>query len=416
MDTFLGNSEFLLRLPNLLLFAVYLFYCYRLYKGKNPIVAVVAFALLSANIMVVDLFGLARGYGLSIGFGMMSLYYLIAFVKNENTKDLLVFHLTALLAALSNFTLIIVYVALIAVYTLVILIKHFLFEKNTVAIIRQFKLHLLPFLTVCLVLYEPVRRLLTESDLGFGGKSGFFKSTVRHHIMNTFNTETTPDYLVFFQILFTAAVLVPTLIIIKNLIRQQRAFLDQHMELIVSNFLLLTICGIIISQHFILGSDYPINRFSVFLFPIYMLQLGYFLNYLTTTPWKKPTLVISSALGVLSIIGFVSNANLYEYTEWEYESGTRKMISVLRQDVEDNQLHNIQLGIDWLFEPSINYYIVKDQLTWLSAVDRKGISPSDHYFYIEEKHLDQLSNIKYSVVKRFEQSNTILLRNTTIIH
>src|ERR1051326_42770 len=67
-----GSSEFALRLPNLLLFIVYMIYSYLLFRKTNQFLSVAIFILLCANSSLIDLFGLARGYGLSFGFMLMS--------------------------------------------------------------------------------------------------------------------------------------------------------------------------------------------------------------------------------------------------------------------------------------------------------------------------------------------------------
>tara|TARA_B100000780_G_C21111999_1_gene449466 strand:- start:162 stop:1256 length:1095 start_codon:yes stop_codon:yes gene_type:complete len=362
--------------------------------------------------MLVDLFGLARGYGLSFGFGTISTYHLLAYVKKEQLKDLILFHLTALLACLSNFTLVTIYSALLVVYTTILLIKHILYERNWVEIWNKLKLHIIPFSVVFLVMYEPIRRLLTESDLGFGGKEGFFHNTVFHFVMNMLSLDHAPEHTELYKWIVLILGILPLLIILKKIYDRNEIFLRNHIELIFTSLLMIVVSLIIIAQHIILDADYPVSRFSMFLFPIYMIQFGFFMNYLTTVKWlKAPTIILAVSASILTILNFISKADLYVYKEWEYDSQTRNMISVLTNEVDKENLKSMNMGIDWMFEPAINYYIVKNQLTWLNTVDRNGISPTDEYLYIESKHLPKYYQFKYCIVKRFKQSKTILLRN-----
>ena len=115
-----GSSEFVLRLPNLLAFAVYLLFSFLILDRfvKNKIIAVCGYLLLSLNPYVLDFFSLCRGYGLSLAFLMASLFFFFCFLDNavKNKPDrhrLLNLSLAAAaLAVLSNFSLLNVYVGL----------------------------------------------------------------------------------------------------------------------------------------------------------------------------------------------------------------------------------------------------------------------------------------------------------------
>ncbi len=115
-----GSSEFVLRLPNLLAFAVYLLFSFLILDRfvKNKIIAVCGYILLSLNPYVLDFFSLCRGYGLSLAFLMASLFFFFSFMENaiENKPDRyrpLNFSLAAAgLAVLCNFGLLNVYISL----------------------------------------------------------------------------------------------------------------------------------------------------------------------------------------------------------------------------------------------------------------------------------------------------------------
>lgn len=70
-----GNSEFALRLPNLLAYVLYLYATARIaLKAPWAFTAITCFLLLNVHPYLVDFFSLARGYGLACGFLMMSLW------------------------------------------------------------------------------------------------------------------------------------------------------------------------------------------------------------------------------------------------------------------------------------------------------------------------------------------------------
>ncbi len=119
-----GSSEWSLRLPNLLAMMVYLVFGYKiLNKSVSPLFVLLGFTLLLSNGGVIQLFGVARGYGLSFGFMLMAIYYLISYLQNYKLKEVYWFHFAMVLAVLSNFNMVTVYVALMGVFNGYVILK-----------------------------------------------------------------------------------------------------------------------------------------------------------------------------------------------------------------------------------------------------------------------------------------------------
>ena len=116
-----GTSEFVLRLPNLLAYAAYLLFAFLILNRfvKLKIIVLCGYLLLSLNPFVLDYFSLCRGYGLSLGFLMASLFFFFSSldktIGNKPDADRhLQFSLTALcLGILANFSLLNVYLGLV---------------------------------------------------------------------------------------------------------------------------------------------------------------------------------------------------------------------------------------------------------------------------------------------------------------
>lgn len=411
----LGSSELALRLPNLILLLVYMVYSYCIFRGKNAILRISLFLLLCTNVLLIDLFGLARGYGLSCGFMLMSLYHFIKYNNESKRIDLYLFHLAALLAILSSFTLLTFYASTLLVFNIISFINQRIVKDESFHFFRTNKVHLIPFIVLTIILYEPVRRVITHSNLNFGGKDGFFNDTVAHLIWNaTHHTYLSPLLLILLQIVFTLLILIPFGIIVKNGINKNRDFFENQKGLLILNFTIIIISVIIVSQHFVLKADYPIGRFSIFLFPLFIIHFGFFVNYLLGTKNKQVALSIVSILAVMSSLSFVKRANLYSAAEWGFDSRTKEMIEVLSRlhDLEEDPSKSIQLGIHELFEPTVNFYRVTKDLNWLLPVDRNGIEISDDYFYIFEVDYYKVKDIKHEIIKQFEDTQTLLIKRT----
>jgi hypothetical protein len=269
-----------------------------------------------------------------------------------------------------------------------------------------------------IVLFEPVRRVLSYNTLDFGGKAGFYQDTVAHLVFNILHrTDLAPAAQLAGQILLTCVVLAPVIILTAMVIRRNKICFDDHLGLTVATLVFLLTCAVIILLHVIRGTDYPVDRFSIFLFPLFMVQLGFLFHYLLSLKFRKGTLAVLSVAAMLSLISFWQKADLYETLEWAYDSKTRQMIQTLSSHREMNLpgARDIKLSTHWHFEPTINFYRVTNQMNWLLPVARDGPDDSDDYLYLYRHELHQLDSAAYFVIQEYGQINTLLLVNKASI-
>ena len=409
-----GNSELALRLPNLLALLLYMVFAYLFFRGRHWMLSVAIFLLLCSGNQLMDLFGMARGYGLSSAFMVVSFYFFIQYLKQNTTRNLVLFHSSALLACLSNFTLMTYYAAILLVMLAVQLLRSYVDESRKFNFLHMIKVHLLPTLIAFVFLYEPVRRVLTFNNLDFGGKAGFIDDTVSQLVLNSFQGI---DYWVWahelLKLIYIGLVISSLAIAFYWFGKKKLNRIDQHLEFVVSALLLFLISCVIIGLHFILGVDYPIGRFSAFLYPLFMIHLGFYINYLLDLVKPKLVLSVALSLGILSLVNFWNRNDIHFFGEWGYEKQTKNMIQELSDYHEFNYQNEkqIRLGINWIFEPSINYYQKRLQLDWLLPVEQKDLSPSDNYYYCYKKDLDQFSSSNYEIIKDYKDINTVLVRN-----
>lgn len=409
-----GSSEIALRLPNLLLLIMYMVYSYLIFRKTSPLLTISLFIILCTNTSLLDFFGLARGYGMSCGFMLMSLYHFIQSFDGQKAKNLVFFHLGALLAVLSSFSLLPFYATLLMVYNILVFVDCKFILKKKFQFLRENKIHGFSLLIVVPILFEPVRRVIKFNHLDFGGKNGFFEDTVKNLINYCLNGIPLSSFAsTIIQIVFTGIILIPFILIIRKIFLRNEMFFNNYKGLIISNFSIIGISLILILQHLILGIDYPIARFSIFLFPLFIIHFGFLLFYFISSGSKKlvPTLAICLVLLSLTNIGL--NANFRSCAEWQFDMETKNMIQKLIAQHERDGIpaKKIKLGINWLFEPSINFYRQTKNLIWLMPVDRKGITKEDDYYYIFKEDLNQLKPDAYEIVFEFPETNTLLLKN-----
>jgi hypothetical protein len=408
-----GASEIALRLPNLIMMLVFCAYLFLILKRCNSILGASIFILAVTNVGLLDFFGLARGYGISIGFMIMGIYHLIQSFFDGKKIHLVLFNIAALMAILGNFTMLDFYVAAIIIYNGVCFYEYRFVLKAKFNIYKINKINLLLFLCILVILYEPVRRVITYNQFDFGGTQGFMNDTMHALVSTLFiNLTMNPFEICVAEIGILVLLAVPLFILIKQTYRRNTDFFENNKPLVIVNGVLLTIFLEIIIQHLLLKTDYLVGRFALFLFPLLVLNIGFLLEYFLKFKIRKVILGISMAVAIVSTINFYRHADLYSCAEWGYDMETKRAINELItwHDKYDRNNNNVKLSNNWLFEPTINFYRTTLHLNWLLPVDRKELTLNSDYYYVFKTDLENLKPEKYSILFSSERTNTVLIK------
>lgn len=413
-EVFFGSSEIALRLPNILAFVLYSIFSVSLFYNYSPKLIVPFYLLMVLNPYLLDFFALARGYGLSIGFLVMSLYYLSLYFTSKQNKHLILFNVGAFLAVMSNFSLLNYYVAALIVYNIVCyIISKLNSSHNKYHFYRLNKINIVSFIISGMVLYEPLRRISKMSLLDFGGKNGFLEDTVSTAVYSFFYEMHVSDfYMVVLKTIFILIVALTLGIIINKIIKKEALFFSSHAPFIIINITLLGIVLMTILQHELLGNDFYIQRFALFFYPLFILNFSFLLSFFYNLNFKKSVPIISVLCACLFLFNLKLNYNLIYYKDWKWDKDVKFVLEELSKEHEKYPNKQIRLGINWLFEPGVNFYRYTWDLKWLNPAHRRGISKYDDYFYILDIDEEYASLSDKSVIYKNECSGAHLLKNT----
>lgn len=407
-----GSSELSLRLPNILAFILYSIFIILLLYKYIPKLMFPFYLLMVLNPHLLDFFALARGYGLSFAFLLMSLYYLSLYFTSKQNKHLILFNVGAFLAVMSNFSLLNYYVAALIVYNIVsYIVLKIDSTSNNYHFYKQNKINIVSVILSGMVLYEPLRRISKMSLLDFGGKNGFMEDTVGTAIYSFFyEMYVTPFLENIFKVFIVSVVALTLIIILKAIVQRNITLFKAHISLLLINLILIAIVAITIAQHLILGNDYYIHRFALFFYPIFILNFIFLLNYFFELS-KTTSVSISYLCASLALFNIYINHNTAFYKDWKIDSDVKSMMQNLVLEHEKYPNKNIRLGINWLFEPGVNFYRYTWDLKWLNPAHRRGISKYDDYFYILNTDKEYMDLSNKPLVYKNEQTGAVLLKN-----
>lgn len=418
-----GDSELSLRLPNLLSYPFYLFFSFLISKKiNNQFLAITSFILLNFNPFVLEFFSLARGYGISLSLMLGCIYFFLEYAqaKEKSNRMLYLAFILCGLSVLANLIILNFYLTILIVVPLIELYKYNnSVLTSSIEIITPLKKFisnnktwfLLNIVFIAFVL-KRLFMLKNSGELYFGDKQNIWASTFKSIISGSLYSI---DYgiLIFnvISLFFLLTIILSVFLLLFDLIKNKTFQIS-------SIFYLITLLSILfpILQNIFLGTPFPTQRTAVMYIPLFAISFIFCLNEFIIL-FKKPAQILISSLAILisffSIYHCVKAMNLSKtYTFFE-DCNTKEMMRDLYFDYNrDHQYEPVSIGINWLFEHSINYYKSTKQMDWLEPATRDGMSNKMYeYYYCHAWEKESIpEHDKLTIIKNYPETQTILVR------
>ena len=415
-----SKSELSLRMPNVLAFVLYCIAGLGIIRNlKKPFFSVLFMAILVLNALMLEFFGLARGYGLSIGLSMAAFFCLFMLDKPDlSVKKYMAYFVLTLffsqLALYANLSALNLHAALLAVMVLGLVpyLKTAFSGKKRNWIILLFA----GILIVDLLALRPaVSRLMLlqkSNELSvFGGEEGLIKTTVSSLVTTFFYYQPyTPKI---FSIVLATVISVFTIAglwVIGKMLRKQ--FDNLSRTFLVLSLLLLAP----VLQNILFHIPYPVDRTALLYFPLFVLLFILLIAqaHSLTGNHILQTAVIIALIGTTALTGYNSYKNFnLEYTYlWRLDTHNREMMELIASDHGASaKQDSVSVSCVWIYEPAINYYRVSRNYQWMIPANREGIKPGSDYVICLADYLNHMPNDSLMVLKKFEDVQTVLLKN-----
>jgi hypothetical protein len=397
-----GTEEIFVRLANVLSFGIYGYFFIRLASENLTSQLSVLFACVVAiaNPYLLDFFSTARGYGLSMAFSVVSLYYFSNFMKEQKSSSLLIGWISLILCVLSLFSSVIFIPTMISGMLLYLVYQNGWKLKNKTVYLSILISAGFTLLTALLT-YTPLKALSKNEEFKWGAMNllDCFQSLVA-------NTGYGKKYAVneFFTIGFMSCV---ALIVIIFLVQKMNARenIASKAGIYLSTWTLITLIMAMVAAKLLIGSYYPVDRKTTMFIPFIALLLGYGAEVLINKGIYK-NLVIAST--VVLCLHFALSLRLHSVREWWYDEDTRDFIQKIDQDSNGP----IMIGTHWMFHPSLSFYAITDHAEKIIIAQYNKSIVTDrvyNYYVIFDSEYDQLKSI-YDVFYKSPSGRMILKR------
>ena len=360
-----SNHIFFLRLGSLLAQLLYLAYTYKLVKHlfSNTWWQLAAMILLHCNPFLFDFWALNRGYGMAIAFMSMSIFYFLQFTTYKRSLPHLAVGLIASgLACYGNFALLHYYIGSLLAMAILLLPSLKTIPKKILLFAPLITLTITGLLYA--IVFGPIQALKVGKQLYHGGSTGFYTDTVKTLVKEcllTTDANATPVIICsILTIAILAANLVYTILYTLKNIRSTTSSANSFL-------LLITLCtaGSVIIQFYANNTLLLTDRTALFFYVLVLLTLCTWLYSLPSAENRSAPFIIIGLLSALFIVRFSFRLSLRSTWQWAFDQHN---ITVLERMKKTYKGKKIQLGPSWLFEPTMNYYILTQYTTYFDTV------------------------------------------------
>lgn len=394
-----GESELALRLPNVVVFGLYGAASLALLARLRHIAARVAgFALLLLNPFLLEFFGLARGYGLSLAFSAAAIASLLVGRRATSVAQelgrLTVTGMFGALAFYANFGALNLALALLGVEMVDLLFMDIWqgtarwsrAHRGAVAIVCTSAVSLVPG-----ILY--LRHLQKVGQLYYGGHTGLVTDTVGSLLRNSScGYSCQPSWLSQGE---AAVVLVALLAVAWTAwrwIRRPRWSALTRVGLLFATAILATQL-----ESTLLGTLYPVDRTALVYVVVFAVFIACVIDDVAAACLRvAPRIALGAAVALFAVLAAVNlgrEANLRRTTVWAYDASSHEVIDAI---IVFEQRHGRpsdpwKLVSGFPRDEALNYYRRRFRMKWLQTVTREPIStPNGDLYYAGVSELHEL--------------------------
>ncbi|HEX8984164.1 MAG TPA: hypothetical protein VF767_01980 [Bryobacteraceae bacterium] len=394
-----GLSEFGLRVPSLaggLLFLVSVWRLARYVFGRGWF-CLFALAAVVLNPQVLDYLSAARGYSLALGFLFYGLFLLTRYLAEDYDPPTAVLFRAGLACGLSvaaNLVFLVPVVAAAATFSAVVLVAPAASsrrERFWMLVDRFWGPAIVP---AFIVLVLPLTHA-TARNFYYGASSldEMVEHLVRLSLMHNLRVWSLARFLPRFADWNAAAAhfVVPALSL---LILAAAAFAivrwargrdlpalrpARRAGILLAGTMALTLAALVVAR---LRFDvlYPLGRTGLYWLPLF--TFGVLLA--AAELWnagRAAKLASAACVGaiVVAMALFLAGFTTNQYPEWRFDAGTRRIVDILRARPSGTP---VRLGVNWRFEPSLNFYRHRYHLDWIQPVTRDGPDGAFDYYLL----------------------------------
>ena len=335
------HSDLAMRLPNTLSYVAYLIAAIDLGRGLKRPLALLQFVLLTLNPFLLDFFSLARGYGLGLAAMLPSIAFAVRYLRTDRMSWCIASWLSGMLSVVANYTMLNFFIPLVLI--LLMITWHNGQQRSVRAMLVRGSIPAALTLAFFAALLPVLLDLREGGHFYFGGRWDLYSDTIASlgRCFGYHSRHSTAASIAF-QVVFAWAIL-------WSLWRtctavRARAFAPAS---VIAGVLVLSLLSAL-SQFYLMGTPYPVERTALLYCPLVALCAAHGLAEFTWRWTRVPALLIGSAF----VLHFATTVNFDRTYSWRFDSGSREVVDLVRERYPGG----VRLGLCYEYVPAIWHY------------------------------------------------------------
>lgn len=405
---FFGKEQWVIRLPNLLIFILYGFGVYRILKLllKRNSWFFLPGALLFVNPYFLDFFGLCRGYGISSTLVTISVLFIMEGYMRKNKNWVWLSLFTSLLASYANFTVLVFWASV------VILVWFYFFIENRGQLKNIIKPTLLIFfisIAYLALIIVPIQKMQGTDQFKYWSSNGFYEDTIKSliHYWRYKSQILSNISFNFITGVIIAVFLLNSFFLILHFKKEKFSLQSSNHPIAVSILLLLLPAIINLIQTILLGTPNLKGRTALFFYPLFTTFVIVAIGMLPKLKKQWLNKVLAIFIGTILIANLSHRISLNSVMEWHYDQNTLEIIDYLK---DKHNGEHVSLKTNWIFHPSFYFYSDAGKIPWIKLYPYDydiDINTGAEYYYIfadDYKYLEP----RFEVVYKFAPDRWLL--------
>ncbi|TNE27393.1 MAG: hypothetical protein EP346_12310 [Bacteroidetes bacterium] len=382
-----GNEPWSLRLPNLLVFVLYLWMVWKLIKDASTSFSMAFGMVVMLGLpFMLEMFAIARGYGLSMGFTLLGMAFFILAATREMTdshyqKQVVLSSVLLGLGVASNLSVINVVIAIVGLLLLhqIIRLKHNGGKVNWIGFAASLVVN---FISLGLGV-NALLRLKANNDLVFGSQT--YEELARKSVWSYIYVQPVAMWV---RYLLLVVLILVVVLGIYTAIRKAKLYSRISMVMAI---ILISMLGWVF-EYEVMEANLPLGRTGV----IYLPLLGYAMFLLVdywishSNRWIRVTKVLASIVMAAYLYNAKAAINVREIRPWPEFALFDKYTDVIAELSKDRE-EPVVIEKHFLFRSTLNYYLLEKGIN-AKVNEDYGIKANAEFLLINRKDFVMLED------------------------
>lgn len=408
-----GNGQWAVRLPNILSFGVYFYAAYQISKtlfSKDYILFFGCLAAFLCNPFLLDFFSVCRGYGLSNALLLCSVLFCLKGYLNQKEQAIWWSLVFAVLASYANFTLLVFWSA-VNIMAFLFFVNQYQKNKSFLTLFYKTGLIAIGCIAYAALIYVPIHKMQSTDQFAPWQSNGFFQDTIVSLVHNTMYgskmIDLPSDYVAVVAVLIF---FISGILLLDFWWNKGWGSVSKTPMFIAFMILALTV-SVNILQTVILQTPNLTSRTALLFYPLFTFLIIAGLFHLA----NRRLLAARTLSGMIIVLGIWHLARTVSFDrvrEWWFDANTFQVLQAIETEASKRQ-SQIYLKTNWIFYPSLDFYVLTGQAPYLKLGDYyKDIDSLNYYdyYYIFDSDYPLLKN-QYKIDEKYDGGSRLLLKH-----